>query len=85
MLDQRFRRELFEDPVATAQRYGFRLTIDEAKTLELLAASKEDLEDDMCNLSESMSVALNCPQKPCKWVVQEPCAPAPPPGQVAAD
>lgn len=70
VLDAGFRRQLLTNPVGTAQAYGFQLTLDEARALEQLTSSEKQLEGAFGALEEALSIALNCPQKPCKWALQ---------------
>ena len=82
--DEKFRAQFFDDPIGTAQRYGFQLTVMEAEILQKLADSRDKIQEDLCNLEESVRVALNCPQRPCGFAVQAPADPNPP-KEMAAD
>ncbi len=82
-LDKTFRDQLLDtDPVGTAHRYGFHLTMDEADALPKLLAKKVELQKTFQSLDDTLLVI--CPQRPCKFAIHSASA-RPQPGQVAAD
>jgi hypothetical protein len=83
-LDKAFRDQLLDtDPVGTAHRYGFHLTIDEADALSNILAKRAELQKNFQSLDDTLSVVI-CPQKPCRFAIHSASA-RPQPGQVAAD
>jgi len=87
VIDENFRRLLFQDPVGTALQYGFTLTNQDVETLQLLVADTQRGEQLRCNLKDAGD-ALNalriCPKQPCPFALYAPPQPMGT-GQVAAD